>query len=696
MSTYYGYAEREAEDNINWSTVGNDITKMLKEEVERRETLKKDIDKATRDYGETLANAPTGTHKGANDFITRFSDDATQAMLMQDRLLKSGQLKVKDYLLQRANLKDGTKNIFGVAKKFQAEVKRRTSRMNDTDSALLEQTLFKLTEGFANFNNTGAYINPTNYSVSLAKKERVQDKDGNYVYQMSKEPQDFFTLSELNAFVSVDINRFKTKEALDEIAKAAGARDQTITYRDDVDGQFKTVTISDVTGELLKKLPADQRKLVDSYQDAIDSEINYILANKYNAASILTDYIGKGYDFEFDPKKAAKDEKMILLEKDPSGSGIPKVVISPEQEAVIREELEKGIKFRLKQAYTEKGTQIREYNNTDKPETDRERKNRQARNQGIRAAARIKEFIRGDKLLKMEDLQFFRNKAEGNVYGLGIREDNNGVVGFYIEKKKGQYTPIVKDINNKDPQEIAEQILASGHFNFFDAGLSGRYSIINNLSKTITKDLKLQPFEKDDNGKYPYIEIEIDQTVGQQANQSGVKQTASGSYRSIIDKKKGTAGSLSDQNSSNAVSSALKNSYFTASVGGVENIFNPNNIIVETIPTKKAVASSYKDLDTTLLPSAITDPEADYQAILIRPGKNKNFMPVLLPVAEDYNIDFNKVMDRIAEQMEGGSSYDVADIYALFENPDDTLKAYLEAGKAGKTNTTTTIDYGKK
>jgi len=137
MSTYYGYAEREAEDNINWSVVGSDITKMLQEEVTRREVLKKEIDDASRKFGQTLSEAPTGTHKGANDFITGFTGDVSQARLMQDRLLKSGQLKVKDYLLQRANLTDGTKGIFNVAKKFQAEFKRKADRMTQDESAKL-------------------------------------------------------------------------------------------------------------------------------------------------------------------------------------------------------------------------------------------------------------------------------------------------------------------------------------------------------------------------------------------------------------------------------------------------------------------------------------------------------------------------------------------------------------------------------
>ena len=469
MSTYYGYAEREAEDNINWSTVGNDITKMLKEEVTRRETLKTDIDKATREYGETLANAPTGTHKGANDFITRFSDDATQAMLMQDRLLKSGQLKVKDYLLQRANLKDGTKNIFGVAKKFQAEFKRKAERMTKDESAKLEQTLFKMTEGFANFNNSGAYINPTNYSVSLGKKERVQDKDGNYVYQMSKKPQDFFTVSELNTFVSLDLDRFDTEGAMNKFAEAAGARDQSIRYYDKETDSFIDVLISDVSGDVYNKNLSDsQKKLVDGYKKAEEDAIEDILSNPYNAASILTDYVGKGYDFEFDPKKAAKDEKMILLEKDPSGSGIPKVVLSGTQETVIKETLSRGIKFRLDQKYIEKGVEKKRF--APRPKTPEDRKEDTTKGK-IDNSIFISDLIYGNEAQKTEALNRLKSLNRKGVKQYRFVEtdekDKNGnlitnlVVDIPNKSTQSGFSTesVIEDFNNKGVNQIVRSLI---------------------------------------------------------------------------------------------------------------------------------------------------------------------------------------------------------------------------------------------
>jgi len=40
MSTYYGYVERKAEDDINWNAVGKGITDML-EDVKKLEKIKR-------------------------------------------------------------------------------------------------------------------------------------------------------------------------------------------------------------------------------------------------------------------------------------------------------------------------------------------------------------------------------------------------------------------------------------------------------------------------------------------------------------------------------------------------------------------------------------------------------------------------------------------------------------------------------
>ena len=367
--TFYGYAERQAEDNVDWSLIGKDITDMLQEEVQRRDKLKSDIDDATRKYGETLSNAPTGQHKGASDGVLEFASNAQQARLVQDRLLKSGQLKVKDYLKQRQNLTDGTKGLFAAAKDFQALYQTKVDKMTEGESARLEMYLFEMSEGFGNWNTAGAYINPTTYEVSLGKKHKVKGKDGNYVYEMGDRPEEYFTISELRNYVTLDLKRFDTKGALDKAAASLGKRSENITYQTTVDGVkgTRTINVADISGDVYKKLIAqgvltkDQISVIDAFEKYKESIVNEMTAIPYNELSILTDYIKVGEDdkqFAFvwseeQRKEVEGDGKeAILLEKDPQ-SGRPKVLLTPEQKGYIGDKITMGLKQRLDQSVTD-------------------------------------------------------------------------------------------------------------------------------------------------------------------------------------------------------------------------------------------------------------------------------------------------------------------------------------------------------
>ena len=455
--TFYGYAERDAESYVDWSQIGSDISEMLNEEISRRVTLKTDLDKASREYGETLANAPTGEHKGATDFVTDLSSNAMQARLVQDRLLKSGQLKVKDYLLMRENLKSGTQQVFDVAKKFQEEFSRKTERMTKEESSKFEQYLFKLTEGFSNFNNSGAYINPTNYQVSLAKKKRVDVGDGKHVYHMSKDPQDFFTVNELNNFVTTDVDVFNVSGALDKLATKAGDRLQTITYYDSGKDGYVELSIADVTGDVYdKNLTDDQKRLVDKYREAEKLEIQNLTSNAYNATSILTDYIGKasnGKDFRFvwSAEEAAKHEEAILLEKDPdSGFAVPK--ISEKQEEYMADELSKALKFRLKQAYSEKFTQRRQY--TSGLDKTGNRKINRTKNM-VSGSVFLSDLLYGNDRQKSDALNALKGYNRKNVIQYRFQKDaRTGTVDLVVDvpsdkKQKGFETQVlVSDFNN--------------------------------------------------------------------------------------------------------------------------------------------------------------------------------------------------------------------------------------------------------
>ena len=87
---YYGYAERSADSQVNWATIGKGMTDMLSETNRIREAKKDAIDQASRDYSKTLTEVPLGEHVGAREYALRFASNASEYILMQDRLLKSG------------------------------------------------------------------------------------------------------------------------------------------------------------------------------------------------------------------------------------------------------------------------------------------------------------------------------------------------------------------------------------------------------------------------------------------------------------------------------------------------------------------------------------------------------------------------------------------------------------------------------
>jgi hypothetical protein len=123
--TYYNYAEREADSYVNWGEIGKNLTDMLQEQNKIREDKKAAIDKSSREFGETLANAPQGEQKQLNQWALEYAADAQEARLLQDRLLKSGSLKVRDYTVMRQNINDGTKQAFTLVKEYQDEYKTK-------------------------------------------------------------------------------------------------------------------------------------------------------------------------------------------------------------------------------------------------------------------------------------------------------------------------------------------------------------------------------------------------------------------------------------------------------------------------------------------------------------------------------------------------------------------------------------------
>ena len=321
MATYYKYAERQADSFVNWGEIGKNLSEMLQTENKLREDKKAAIDKASRDFGEQLANAPTGEHQGANSWTLNYASDAQQARLMQDRLLKSGQLKLKDYTIMRQNINDGTKQVFNLAKEYQEEYKVKMERAKSQDPATASQALegFAMAsiEGFANFNKSKILINPTDFQLSVGMMEPDPDNQG-----VMKLTGNVETVSALRNRVKSRFDKFDTQKATKEISGRMAEYITADIERGSEGRAGQVVTIED----------AMQRP---GYKKSVENAINSYFTNPYNQLSVLTEDIGVDenglpFTFTFDEKEAKGKSNMIFLERDPQ-SGLPKGILTEKQ-----------------------------------------------------------------------------------------------------------------------------------------------------------------------------------------------------------------------------------------------------------------------------------------------------------------------------------------------------------------------------
>jgi hypothetical protein len=413
--TYYKYAEREADSYVNWGEIGKNLTDMLQEQNKIREDKKAAIDASSREFGETLANAPQGEQKQLNQWALEYASDAQQARLLQDRLLKSGGLSVKDYTVMRQNINDGTKQAFNLVKEYQEEYKVKMERVKQDKSQDLEAWLMQQAEGFGNFAKSKLYINPTNFQVSVAgtKKQMVNGKE---VYVMETDPNKFTTVNALR-------NRMKgTYDKYDLPGNVKGMVDNLGVEIDSVQklaSLYQTGTITE-TLDITKRtnLPADAKGVIIKFEEAETKMLQAQLQNPYNTSSILTNTVGmapngKQYTYTFSKEERDKNPNLILLNDSETGNPVPEFTPEQEKAALERLRLEARMQYDKKvEIKTTPQVQLQERRAKTEAEMGREDAQNEAKNFGRMLALAVS----GNATQRRQAADYF--KATKGITGL--------------------------------------------------------------------------------------------------------------------------------------------------------------------------------------------------------------------------------------------------------------------------------------
>ena len=317
MATYYNYAERNANSQVNWAEVGKSISDMLKDEVKIREEKKADIDKKTRADINVLENAPQGQFQDGNKFTNDYAHDMMQQQMIDNRLLKSGQMKLQDFTYRRQNYVDGTSTLFDLQKLYQENYKQKMEGVQSGELQPLTSANMASVEGFADFSRAKGIINPNTGVVNVGI---MKPNPQTGVMELTK---DVVPVNVVKGKILANIAAYKVDDAMNKTVKDFGDRIETLYG---IATKTKAGTITELVGigqlEAAKN-PAFKTE-IDLFNKAIDQTIEGYFSDPYHLSSVLTMQLGK-YDatsFIYDKDEAAKDPSKLLLKINKS-TGLP-------------------------------------------------------------------------------------------------------------------------------------------------------------------------------------------------------------------------------------------------------------------------------------------------------------------------------------------------------------------------------------
>lgn len=317
MATYYKYQKRDEGAQIDWATIGKNISDGLFEEVKVREQKKEKIQKDTNEAITFLNEYELGSSQSANQFIMNSSAQARDYLSMQNKLLKQGALKPSDYNLGMQTLKDDYTQLSTAMKNFNTTYSEALGNLNDPSKKASKQyeKLMERYFGFADLSNKTTVVNPVDGRLYIA----TIGKDG----QIDKNPSKLMSVSSIQNQASPFLGEY------------------------DLNGAVKTFvdTLGEyvVAGEILTKSSIKQN---DSYKEAENDAVKAIVgASPTQTASILADHSDYSFVFEGGECDQKNKSKCIKLVAQENGVFAPELTEEQRDEAerIVRTKIDVGI-----------------------------------------------------------------------------------------------------------------------------------------------------------------------------------------------------------------------------------------------------------------------------------------------------------------------------------------------------------------
>lgn len=213
--SYYKYVKRDEKSRVDWGAITTNLVDTLREQEADREKQREAIDASSRATGDILSDAPQGANKNAGEWILTASSDASQYLMSQNRLLKSGLLDPRDFTVNRQNVENSFKSLQTMAESAHKESQLTQDRINEGKAMNFEGIVGQRLDDFQNFEKTQVYFNPTNGVASIG----IKDKNG----KLPNDPSKFSTIEGAIAQMQSRYDKFDYTSPLVKWSESIGS-----------------------------------------------------------------------------------------------------------------------------------------------------------------------------------------------------------------------------------------------------------------------------------------------------------------------------------------------------------------------------------------------------------------------------------------------------------------------------------------
>jgi len=425
MATYYKYAERDADSQINWAEVGKGLSDMLQETNRIREEKKTALDEAQRETMNYLAETPNGEHVGARQNILDFADQASNRMRIAKKLMEQGQMSVKDYTVFRQNLTDNTNLAFNANKAYQENYADVMSGVRDKKYSQLTSENYAEVEGFGNWKNIGFQISPN--GIVMAGKMIEKDVDGKKVRALDNTPEGLRSMDYLNQAILSKIDFYDYEPKVKSWTESLGKEKQTIIELGKLQKQGKITSIEDITSRT--NLVPGTKDVLYSFINAENAKIDEIVGDDLDASRILVDSAiiapnNKPYRSTTSEKDAAENPEAILKVVDTDSGGFvfkPTETQKNDARDFIRNQM------RSQYNYEEEGQVVGQVSRDDEPEW--KAKKGEEEKTAANAANMLGKLWFGDNNQVGSAIDYFKGmkNSKGEIMFKDIQRDGKGI-----------------------------------------------------------------------------------------------------------------------------------------------------------------------------------------------------------------------------------------------------------------------------